>query len=380
MFTRENTKQIKGIAIILMLIHHLYSYVDRIPYGLEVATDIVVMGYELTKLMGVFSGICVPVFMFLGGYGLYMKVGRCEQSDYANKSLVAHCVKLYQAYWKVFLIFIPLGYLFFSNQVQYCADTTISSRFAEFSLETIFLNFIGIDATIVSEWWFFATYLYALFVGFVFLEALKKNKKIYVELALIIISHILITGVFSSFPWTEKYEELAGNVYYVRFFEAGKWSLYFLIGTIFAKYQVFDAWYKLTMEKLGMIKRVALAIVATIASGGMYVFLDDTGYTLMVVPVFVFVLAMLINSLPIVKKPLALLGAHSTNMWLTHGFFCYYFHPYVKLVYGSKNAVVAFIVLVTLSLGASVLINMIWKAIDVLYGNLRLLVLGKGKV
>lgn len=371
MFTREDTKQIKGIAILLMLMHHLYLYADRIPYGLEVATDIVIMGKELTEILGTFGGICVPLYMFLGGYGLYMKVGSNEQSDYGRNSLVSHYIKLYQVYWKVFLIFVPLGYLCFSNQPQYCADATISGRFSEFSMKTVLMNFVGIDDSIVSEWWFFGAYLFALFAGFVYLETFKKNKRIYIELANIILFHMLVNGVFSPLPWVARFEGLAENVFYVRLLMSGKWSLHLLIGIVFAKYQVFDSWYMLLVEKLGKFERIMLAIFAMGVAGGMYVFLTDSGYALIVVPIFVFASATLVNSMTILKKPLKLLGEHSTNMWLIHGFFCYYFYPFVKLVYGSNNAFVALLVLVALSLTASIMTNMIWKLIGILYGRLR---------
>ena len=370
MFTRENTKQIKGIAILLMLMHHLYPYTDRIPYGMEVATDIVIMGKELTELLGNFGGICVPLYMFLGGYGLYMKVGRTEQSEYGKNSLVAHYINLYKVYWKVFLIFIPLGYLCFANQPQYCADASISSRFADFSLKSVLMNFVGMDASLVSEWWFFASYLFALFAGFVFIEMTKKNRSIYIELAVIIVFHMLISGVFSPLPWVARWEGLAENVFYVSLFMSGKWSLHLLIGIVIAKYQVFDAWYSLLAEKMRGMERILLASAAIIIVGGMYVFLSDSGYALIEVPIFVFALATLINTISIIKKPLQVLGEHSTNMWLIHGCFCYYFYPFVKLVYGSKNAVVALVVLVVLSLGASILTNATWNGIGKLYGGL----------
>ena len=40
MLTRTNTKQLKAVAILLMLAHHLFTFPDRIPYGLSPATSI----------------------------------------------------------------------------------------------------------------------------------------------------------------------------------------------------------------------------------------------------------------------------------------------------------------------------------------------------
>lgn len=40
MLTRENTKQLKGFAVLLMLAHHLFAFSDRIPYGFDFSRNI----------------------------------------------------------------------------------------------------------------------------------------------------------------------------------------------------------------------------------------------------------------------------------------------------------------------------------------------------
>ena len=41
MLTRTNTKQLKAVAILLMLAHHLFTFPDRIPYGLSYSGSVV---------------------------------------------------------------------------------------------------------------------------------------------------------------------------------------------------------------------------------------------------------------------------------------------------------------------------------------------------
>ncbi|WP_270595131.1 hypothetical protein, partial [Faecalibacillus faecis] len=78
------------------------------------------------------------------------------------------------------------------------------------------------------------------------------------------------------------------------------------------------------------------------------------------------------------SKILFFIGKNSTNMWLTHTFYCYYFYPFVKIVYGSRNALVAFITLVILSLITSILIDIFWKYISKLYNQIHMFLLSKG--
>ena len=54
----------------------------------------------------------------------------------------------------------------------------------------------------------------------------------------------------------------------------------------------------------------------------------------------------------------AYIGKHSTNIWLTHSFYCYYFGPFAKLVYKSKNFIIDYLVLLALSLVTSILLNL----------------------
>ena len=60
--TREESQEIKGIAILLMLFHHLFAFSDRIPNGLHYS--------NFTVTLAKFGNVCVPIFLFISGYGL----------------------------------------------------------------------------------------------------------------------------------------------------------------------------------------------------------------------------------------------------------------------------------------------------------------------
>lgn len=66
--------------------------------------------------------------------------------------LSRHIIKLYKAYWKVFIIFIPIGFLFFGNQVQYC-EAGLCSKFADFKFRDFISSFIAYGNAYNGEWW-----------------------------------------------------------------------------------------------------------------------------------------------------------------------------------------------------------------------------------
>lgn len=60
-FTKENSLEVKGVAILLMLAFHLFGFPERIPViSIEWIGSPVIKAFQ----------ICVPLFLFLGGYGL----------------------------------------------------------------------------------------------------------------------------------------------------------------------------------------------------------------------------------------------------------------------------------------------------------------------
>lgn len=57
----------KGIAILLMLLHHSMAFPDRIPTKYQFALPAAALKH--LPMVGSFGKICVYIFMFLGGLG-----------------------------------------------------------------------------------------------------------------------------------------------------------------------------------------------------------------------------------------------------------------------------------------------------------------------
>lgn len=71
-FTRTDTKVIKGVAVLLMLMHHLFYFPDNRPYSMPEVRQTLpnFMGQGLETMLGIFGVICVPIFFFLAGVRL----------------------------------------------------------------------------------------------------------------------------------------------------------------------------------------------------------------------------------------------------------------------------------------------------------------------
>ena len=104
----------KGIAIIGMLVHHLFY--DTMEYG------------ALVNHIAWLGKACVAIFLFLSGYGLTYQYMRAEDNKTVRGTMKFLCrrfTKFYLNYWIVFLIAVPLGVFVFGRtlDVPYGTDS-----------------------------------------------------------------------------------------------------------------------------------------------------------------------------------------------------------------------------------------------------------------
>lgn len=362
MFTKENTKQIKGIAILLMLAHHLFAFPERMPYDTSIQTPFYISGMELTELIGGFGKICVSIYMFMGGYGLYKRYASCVGKKVECNRLGSDIIKLYKAYWKVLLVMVPIAFMFFSNQGQYCIDAVICTRYDNWSMKDFFQNFFGFSRTFNSEWWFFWSYLIALFEGYIFIEIFKNKRNLYLEIGAVILWSILQIGVFPILPFEEGYSVLWNNAWYNEICLGTEFVILFFVGIVFSKYSVFEGWngYLISYKKIEKLLLSAAGIGLTIYVRQFFLKME---YDIVIAPLFIFVCYVFVEESKVLKKFLGFLGENSTNMWLVHTFFCFYFGAVAKFIYGFNNAAISYVVLFFMSLISSICINVMWKII-----------------
>lgn len=350
MFTKEDTKKIKGIAILLMLAHHLWGFQARMPLGFSFDQYFFVNGVSLTECVAIFGNVCVSIYMFLGGYGLYMNYHS------GRFSLPENILKLYKNYWKVFFIFVPIGFIFFSNQIDYCEETVLCSVFSQFNLNEFVSNLIGLGSSYNREWWFFRTYLCTLFSGIFYLKVVKKSN-FWAEIFYVILWALMLQEIFPILSNQESLQSLKNNLLYNLVFVLDRSSAVFLTGIVFAKHDIISKMRKM-LESCRLRKLVAgIGIIGII-----YVrdFLTGNVLDIFLVPCFI-VFCLEVTDGKRRSKVLTCFGKHSTNMWLIHSFYCYYFLDVVNIVYSSKHAMLSLLILVVFSLLSSIMVEKLYQ-------------------
>ena len=354
-FSKLDSKIIKGFAILLMLMHHLWYFPNRIAGG-ELKHLFTINGKSSLIFIGGFGKICVSLFFFVGGYGIY------KLSEKKNFNIFNNIKKLFISYWKVFLIFIPIGFLFFRNQITYCEEAYICSRYSVFNIYDLINNFLGFSSSLNYEWWYLHSYLIAI-ITFPFIKALFDKKSTLFNMFIIIIFSLLISNVF---PAASKIEELGflknNTLYKELFLQINPYISVFWLGVLFSKDNLL---LKLKEKINGAIKlNVFFDIFGIITIAYIRQFILGAMFDIMFVPILIIFFLDFVNNFKLLSRVFEILGNHSTNIWLIHTFLCYYFYFFAKIVVSLKWGLPCLFILTILSLLSSYVVNYFWLLVN----------------
>lgn len=343
-FTKEDTKAIKGIAIIFMIYHHLFAFPERA--GGEWQSLFMIGGEPVAYLLGDFGKICVAVFMFLAGYGTWVS---CAGKDNVVGIIKEKIKRMYFTYWKVFFLFVPI-----------CMIVGVPKVSKDIGL--LLKNLLGIRITYVGEWWFFQSYILLLVLFPLLQKILHSNKQAFFVDA-VVISCIWIT-VHWVIPFIPTGEDSCLRVLAVSEFAEPLTLLLnqlpaFLAGCFFAKYDVFSA---LKKKYVGNYLNAFGALAVLLA---VFIMRSNMGqlWDFVFAPVFVACFMVLMNTKGVkwLHGLMQKLGNHSTIIWLTHTIYCYLLIP--KVIYAPRYSLLIAVFLLVLCCLTSIVMNLLYKGL-----------------
>lgn len=336
--TKTQIKIIKGVAILLMLLVHLFC--TKSYEGLFTPL-IMIEEVPLVYYIGLFGDCCVAIYCFCSGYGLLLSYNK-DQGHYTRNN-IKRLLKLYINYWIILGIFVLiLGPLLGKGNIY------------PGSLKTFILSFLGLINDYNGAWWYLTTYIIMVLLSSITHRIVKK----YPTILIVIVS----LGIyFIGYLQRIKGIIVADNEI-IRWLlrQAGLWGTSqfpFIIGSIFAEKKVY-IW---ILKKLNKIKfKNVILSLSILGIGIIHSFIE----TLFIAPFIGIVLILVIQILDIsvgMSKVLAFMGEHSTNIWLVHMFFC---NIYFKAqVYALKYPIFIYIGLVAVCVSTSYIIQQIYKLI-----------------
>ena len=335
--TKQDTQIAKGMAILGMVMLHLFCRLDDLPYTPLIWCG----GTPLVYYLGLFGDLCVPVYCFCSGYAHYL-MADSQKSKYP-KRLHGKAIRFLCNYWIVVVLFSVLG-LFFGQ-----AETVPGSwlKFAG--------NMLVVGMSYNGAWWFVSTYLILLMLSPA-LAALTKQINGIVLLAISLIVYFVayifrfnfvITLPNPSLQWLWRQTILLGTSQFGYF-----------MGMVCRKYSVISR----LREYLSGRRALRCGIVITLPLAA---FVGHCVIQSAFVAPFTAAAAMIalfLAKLPSwADKTFLLLGRHSTNFWLVHMFFFSQLFP--NLVFFAKFPVLVFVVMMVLCFAASMVVNALYQPI-----------------
>lgn len=332
--TKDDTRQLKGLAILMMLWLHLFSDEDTVRglhYCLPYLNGLPLV-YSLTRI----ASCCVPIYLFLGGYGLasvFQSAGQQLQGGRRALSLMVN-------FWLIFIVFVPLGIWY--NPERYPGD-----------VPTFVLNALAIRYSYNGAWWFLLPYvLLTLAARPIISRCMDSDKRLntlwLVMMALLYVGIYLLesnTSVSDVWPFPGLMTIL--NVLSMLFL--------FGVGVMAVKYR----WIVRLHERLSQRPQWELALELLLLC---MVKMAIGRSSLLNVPfILLFIPLLLALHWPRwLHRALQFLGYHSCNMWLIHFFFSFIFGD---LIYGLRYPLVIFLCLTLASLVCSMLLQPIVEPI-----------------
>lgn len=328
--TKRDSKMLKGVAILAMLMLHLFCRRDNLPY-----TPLLWVGNTpLIYYFGLFGDICVAIYCFVSGYAHYKQSSKTELKNRWKRLL-----RFFIPFWIIAAVFSMIGIL--------TGNSAIPGNLTDF-----LLNCLTIKNSYNGAWWYANTYI--------LLVALQPISRRFAERCpvwVVSISAFVIYTVgygirfwgwghcdSAVLSWIITHTGLLGTSYFP-----------YMIGMLFCKKQPIA----FLRQRLAAtrIHNIYIYIYTAVIFAGMIVVHG------LIPPLFVAFITATVTIILLCICPLPMwltnilcyFGEHSTNIWLVHMFF--YGNLFHEIVFCLKFPLPVFLFLIVLSLASSYVIR-----------------------
>ncbi len=350
--TKQDTQALKGIAILLLLWHHCY-YEGWYPQ--EVLSFFPFLELQVLNL-AMFFKICVSLFAFVSGYGLYDSYMREQPMNSAvSRWCILRYIKSFSGFWFVVVLSWPVTQLLSGRpQEIYFQDGIINGIFY-MVLDLGGFSQIFDTPSLQGVWWYMGAALSFIILTPLLSGGLKKLGSVCV-LSLV----ILLPRCFGKYP---------GGTHFLSFVPA------FLMGMIFAKEKIIGKLNSGLKDSKRKLLAVIVCICGSVVCYKLSAYLSRKYFwdiTLgVMVGVYVITMYLTVLRMPGLSSVLRFLGKFSADIYLVHEFFR---NDYCRdFIYGKGNFIFAPIRLLLCSLATALLIDGLkkWSRYNVMIGKLQ---------
>ena len=351
-YSRDDTLALKGIALLMMVWHHLFTMTEYIYEPWQPVYFVSLMDsfgcQGILQLISYCGKICVPMFFFLAGFGQY----RGMEERGTGFDTLGRLKRFYLSYWKIFLLFIPAAFLFFANQNPFSAAYPVYANYNSFQLFPFVRSFLGIEAVYNTEWWFILPYVICTCLLPLWAMLIKDRSLTTGLMLMIVLAVVYNLG-----------EPFANSSIWNMIFGQSKYCLSFVMGALMAKDHALEGltrrWQRSGMDRLP-VNALSVVLLLTLRLACCN---DDPEMDILFTPVLIMLFTLILRRVRPVFSLFRLFGRHSTNIWLFHTFLCYYFCVCQHIVYLPKYAVLILPWFMAMCLVVSFGVDFFWSLV-----------------
>ncbi len=310
--TKKQSSVLYGTAILLMLYFHLFGAPGLPDTEYVSVLNFAGGGINLERALSWFGRICVGIYAFISGYGMYrslVKVKAHEGTFWKRlkniySSIVKRILVFMRKYWLVFCIFVPIGFAL----GVYKTDGILP----------LIENIVSLRYDYNGAWWYVMQYIFMillvpavdLFFDFLFAKKCRTIKTfavLAVQFAFYAAFFLLVFPLYKN---------------------AAYYTAIFVIGYLCSRFDLFSK----LIEKIpggapSYIIGWALIAAAFLTRTLLAKNPGHIGSDVVLAPAFCFAVCLLTRKSGKITGAFAWLGKYSVYMWLTHNFFWLYFFP-----------------------------------------------------
>lgn len=323
-FTNEHTNMVKGFAVIMLLFYHIMYYDAGKNYVFLYSCW---LEEKIAAFFGTMGWRCVEIFTILSGYGLVKSADKYKEKVNSRFS-ARHIMKLLFAFWFVFIVFVPLGFLFNKNPLHvYGMD---ASGMVNFICDFLGMSWFAGLPTMNETWWYMGEILKLYFFFPVMYYGVKNN-------TFIMVVFWILASLFGGFRMEKA----------------------FILGMLLSEKDIMTKYMRMSFLKKTLVV-VCIGLVTRIQ-----LYNGNVGMPM----VFFIILGIVwaIRARSVFGKGLAFLGKHSGNIFMFHSFiYLYYFEDFI---YGLRYPMLIFTVLLGICVGTSIVLEGFKKIVR--YGKME---------
>lgn len=167
-FDIKYTNLLKGIAVLLLLLHHVLNL--SYPYTSIVPKRILVHLVSCGK-------ICVAIFLILSGYGMYLSYNKIQEKN-AKQDVIfiaRHVIKILLSFWIIYIICVPVSILFGYSFIEIYGQT--GHLWINMLTDFLGMAYLRGMPSMNPTWWYLDVILVYYLISPLLFRVIKRMKK-----------------------------------------------------------------------------------------------------------------------------------------------------------------------------------------------------------